>query len=31
VIAKHETANFKEVDELTETKRGNGGFGSTGK
>lgn len=31
VIAKHETANFKEVDELTETKRGDGGFGSTGK
>lgn len=26
-----EALHFKEVDELTETKRGDGGFGSTGK
>ncbi len=30
VIAKHETVNFKEVNELIETTRGSGGFGSTG-
>lgn len=29
VIAKYETAQFDEVEELTETARGNGGFGST--
>ena len=29
VIAKYETAQFFEVEELTETARGNGGFGST--
>ncbi len=30
VIAKHEQAVWEEVDALTETKRGSGGFGSTG-
>ena len=29
VIAKYETASFFEVEELTETIRGTGGFGST--
>jgi dUTP pyrophosphatase len=31
IIAKHELADFKEVAELSETLRGEGGFGSTGK
>ena len=31
VIAKHERANWLEVDKLNETSRGVGGFGSTGK
>jgi dUTP pyrophosphatase len=31
VIAKHERVEFVEVDELDETERGVGGFGSTGK
>jgi len=31
VIAKYEQAEFVEVKELTETARGAGGFGSTGK
>ena len=30
VIAKHERANWEEVEVLSETKRGAGGFGSTG-
>ncbi|RSK41477.1 dUTP diphosphatase [Mangrovimonas spongiae] len=30
VIAKHERAEWQEVTELTETDRGEGGFGSTG-
>ena len=30
VIAKHERADFVEVEELSETARGQGGFGSTG-
>ena len=30
VIAKHERAEWLEVSELTETSRGEGGFGSTG-
>jgi len=30
VIAKHERAIWEEVDELSETERGTGGFGSTG-
>ena len=30
VIAKHETANWVPVDTLSETSRGEGGFGSTG-
>jgi dUTP pyrophosphatase len=30
VITKHERAIFEEVEELSETKRGAGGFGSTG-
>ena len=30
VIAKHERANWIQVDELDETERGSGGFGSTG-
>jgi len=31
VIAKHERAEWEEVDSLSETERGTGGFGSTGK
>jgi dUTP pyrophosphatase len=31
VIAKHETASWKQVNELEESTRGAGGFGSTGK
>ncbi|MCW4450629.1 dUTP diphosphatase [Kaistella sp. BT6-1-3] len=31
VIAKHETAIWDEVDKLSETDRGEGGFGSTSK
>ncbi len=31
VIAKYERVQIIEVDELSETKRGSGGFGSTGK
>lgn len=31
VIAKYEKASFKEVETLSETLRGSGGFGSTGK
>ena len=31
VVAKHETAEWNRVDELSETIRGAGGFGSTGK
>ncbi len=30
VIARHETAQLLETDELSETARGAGGFGSTG-
>ncbi len=30
VIAKHERAEWMEVDQLSETSRGEGGFGSTG-
>ncbi len=30
VIGKHERADWVEVEELTETSRGSGGFGSTG-
>lgn len=30
VVAKHEQANWIEVDEITETERGAGGFGHTG-
>ncbi len=30
VIAKHETAKWQEVTELSSTSRGEGGFGSTG-
>ncbi|MFM2048262.1 MAG: hypothetical protein RI955_810, partial [Bacteroidota bacterium] len=30
VIAKHETINWQEVNILTETQRGEGGFGSSG-
>ena len=30
VIAKHETATFVEVSELSQTQRGEGGFGHTG-
>ncbi len=30
IIAKHERADWLEVQELTETSRGEGGFGSTG-
>ena len=30
IIAKHERAQWVEVQELTETDRGEGGFGSTG-
>ena len=31
VIAKHEQAEFIEVEELADSERGSGGFGSTGK
>ena len=31
VIAKHETISWQEVDLLSETQRGEGGFGHTGK
>ena len=31
VVARYERAEFEEVDELSGTKRGNGGFGSTGR
>ena len=31
VLAKHETAEIQEVQELSKTSRGNNGFGSTGK
>ena len=31
IIAKHEQAELIQVEELNETKRGDGGFGSTGK
>ena len=31
VVAKHETAEWVEVETLEETQRGEGGFGSTGK
>jgi len=31
VIAKHETAVWEQVDELEDSERGAGGFGSTGK
>ncbi len=31
VIARHETAQWKEVEKLSETSRGAGGFGHTGK
>ena len=31
VVTKHERVEWKEVDELSETQRGAGGFGSTGK
>ncbi len=31
VIAKHEQAEWEEVDALSESERGKGGFGSTGK
>ena len=30
VVQQHFSVNFEEVDELTETDRGTGGFGSTG-
>ena len=30
IIAKHERANWIEVQELSQTERGEGGFGSTG-
>lgn len=30
IIAKHEVANFENTEELTDTERGSGGFGSTG-
>ena len=30
VIAKHERINWKEIEVLSETERGSGGFGSTG-
>jgi dUTP pyrophosphatase len=30
VIAKHERAKWEEADELADTERGSGGFGSTG-
>jgi dUTP pyrophosphatase len=31
VIVPHPKVEFEEVEELSETKRGDGGFGSTGK
>lgn len=31
VIARHETVEFEEVNELSSTERGDGGFGHTGK
>ena len=31
VIAKHERADWLEVEQLSDTVRGEGGFGSTGK
>lgn len=31
VIARHETAEWNEVDNLDETERGEGGFGHSGK
>lgn len=31
VIAKHETVQWEEVDQLEETERGSGGFGHTGR
>jgi dUTP pyrophosphatase len=31
VIARHEIIQWQETDELNESKRGAGGFGSTGK
>jgi dUTP pyrophosphatase len=31
VIARHETVQWKEVEKLSETSRGAGGFGHTGK
>ncbi len=31
IIAKHETANWQVVEQLSETTRGAGGYGSTGK
>ena len=31
VIAKHERAEWEEVQQLSETSRGEGGFGSTGR
>ncbi len=31
IIAKHERAQWEEVDKLSETARGEGGFGSTGR
>lgn len=31
VIGRHETAEWKVVDQLSDTERGEGGFGSTGK
>lgn len=31
IISRHETANWKQVDQLNETVRGAGGFGHTGK
>jgi dUTP pyrophosphatase len=31
VIARHETAEWELVEELSDTERGAGGFGSTGK
>ena len=30
VIAKHERAEWEEVENLSDTERGEGGFGSTG-
>jgi dUTP pyrophosphatase len=31
VIARHEQAEIVQVEELTDTERGDGGFGHTGK